>query len=215
MFYTQYRNVSMYNRKKYRFIEVENQALKQKLIDETNLLFITVTESERNAFFEYFRPIPEEDGYFKLFDDIYTYYFGRFGSYQAAYFQCTMGTMEADSAGYATKDAIKFLSPTIVVMPGIAFGIDEEKQHVGDVLVSEIISPYDPERIGDEKNYNRMPPIRAGLTLKNRFKESIDWYHKISNRTNSTIIVGNLLSGNKLVDNLSYRTILASRLINL
>jgi len=202
----------LYNKKKYTFIEVEDNKLKNKILEETNLLFITVTKPERNAFFEYFRPIPGEKSFFKIFKNNHTYYVGRFGVYQAAYFQCSMGTVEADSAGYATKDANDFIKPKLVIMPGIAFGINEKKQEIGDVLVSEIVTPYDPERIGETENENRMDPVRAGYTLKNRFKEAeLDWVHKVSKGKYSNIRMGNLLSGSKLVDNIEYRKKLAGR----
>lgn len=38
------------------------------------------------------------------------------------------------------------LSPVAVVMVGIAFGVNEQKQKTGDVLVSDKILPYDSQK---------------------------------------------------------------------
>jgi nucleoside phosphorylase len=201
----------MINRKRYSFIEIEEKDEREKLIESTKLVFITVTDSEKAAFFEKFKPLPDRKAYIEIYSGRNKFYIGRFGSYQAGYVRCSMGTMEADSAGYVTKEALNLFKPDLVVMPGIAFGINEKKQKIGDVLVSEIVSPYEPERVGKDESTLRGVPFRAGGTLKSRFKEVMDWDFSLGNGKASEIHFGNLLSGNKLVDDLKYRTQLADK----
>ncbi|MCG9766198.1 5'-methylthioadenosine/S-adenosylhomocysteine nucleosidase [Vibrio alginolyticus] len=201
----------MINRKQYNFVEIEDKEEREKLIEATKLIFIAVTDTENAAFFEEFKPLPEKKAYIEIFSGKLKYYIGRFGAYQAGYIRCSMGTIEADSAGYVTEKIIDLFKPKFVVMPGIAFGINEKKQKIGDVLVSEKISPYDPERVGEDDSIMRSDPFRAGTTLKSRFKNIMDWNHHLGNSKYSEIHFGNLLSGNKLVDNLEYRKFLVNK----
>ncbi|MEJ2046321.1 MAG: hypothetical protein P8X74_21510 [Reinekea sp.] len=201
----------MINRKKYNFVEIEDKEEREKLIEATKLVFIAVTDTENEAFFEEFKPLPKRKAYIEIFSGKLKYYIGRFGAYQAGYIRCSMGTIEADSAGYVTEKIIELFNPKFLVMPGIAFGINEKKQKIGDVLVSEKISPYDPERIGEDDSIIRSDPFRAGTTLKSRFKNVMDWNHHLGKGKYSDIHFGNLLSGNKLVDNLEYRKFLAKK----
>ena len=48
-----------------------------------------------------------------------------------------------EGAGNALDGALKRFTPKLVVSLGVAFGINPERQHVGDVLVSKYICAYD------------------------------------------------------------------------
>lgn len=204
----------MNNKRKFRYIELDDENERKRIIEDVHILFMTVTQSENDAYLEYFRPLPEAEGFYQIFFKDYTYYIGRFGEYKVGYLECAMGTVEPDSAGYAALRAIDYFHPKIIVMPGIAFGMDEAKQKLGDVLVSDIVTPYEPERVSEDSYSQRSIPVPADPILKNRFKNAMGWRNHLGNGKYSDIHLGNILSGNKLVDNLDYRNELASKFKN-
>jgi nucleoside phosphorylase len=168
------------------------------------LLLITATEIETKTLRTYLKPL---DGYDSILegtiDDI-TYRLGKFGEYNAVHFQCGMGTVGRDSSLLSTYIAIRFWEPKAVVMIGIAFGRDPVKQNLGDVLVSEMISPYEPVRVGKEI-IPRGPSSLAGPILLDRFRNMIDWKYQTSAGKSSRKIIGEILSGEKLVDDSAFK----------
>jgi nucleoside phosphorylase len=61
--------------------------------------------------------------------------------------QCEMGPGGLGGAQQAVEKGIAALSTAAVVMVGIAFGVSEEKQSIGDVLVTEQLRPYELQRV--------------------------------------------------------------------
>ena len=92
-----------------------------------------------------------------------------------------------------------------VVMVGIAFGINEHKQAIGDVLVSDRLMLYDLQRVGQGKGAGGMAIIPRGDRphtspwLINRLQVAkLGW-------EGAKIRFGLVLSGDKLVDNVDFR----------
>jgi nucleoside phosphorylase len=102
------------------------------------------------------------------------------------------------------QSSIAALHPDSVVMVGIAFGIDSEKQKIGDVLVSRQLMSYNLERVGTstggrQKRIPRGERAHASVRLVNIFVAGMkDW-------EGQKVRVGLILSGEKLVDNLPFR----------
>ena len=63
------------------------------------------------------------------------------------------------------------LSPVAVIMVGIAFGVNEQKQKIGDVLISDKILPYDSQKILENKTEYKEVPKEVGFQLLNAFRE--------------------------------------------
>lgn len=71
-------------------------------------------------------------------------------------------------------------------------------------MVSRSIIPYEQARIGKTIE-KRGSPAQSGPKLFKRFSGATDWVHNPGQGKNSTIITGDLLSGEKLIDDKMYR----------
>jgi nucleoside phosphorylase len=118
--------------------------------------------------------------------------------------QCpTMGPGGSGGTILTVQDAIADVGPKSVVMVGIAFGVDPEKQAIGEVLVSQRILDYELQRVSatDEAAVEIRPRgdrATASARLIGRFDAAqYGWEHQIR--------LGLLLSGSKLVDNRDFR----------
>src|SRR6185369_11344851 len=84
------------------------------------------------------------------------------------------------------------------------FGVDEGSQHIGTILVSEQLRPYELQRVGTTPNGESSIVLRddrphASPWLVNLFKSSALTWQKTELR------FGLLLTGEKLIDNRAYR----------
>ena len=90
-------------------------------------------------------------------------------------------------------------------MVGIAFGVNAEKQSIGDVLVSERLMLYEPQRVGTEEGrlnlISRGDRPHASPWLLNCFRSADLYWDKLKPK----IRFGLILSGEKLVDNIDFR----------
>lgn len=169
---------------------------------KVSFLIVTVTEIERDALHARINASTELP-IVRIYKDKQTFYLGYFGNYLIAHVESGMGSLGFQSSIITVSNAIIFWQPKAVIMPGIAFGVDKEKQKIGDVLVSEKIAPYNVKRVGKEKEIFRSPIPPCGGTLLNRFKSlNNDW--KFSEESFSVTFT-TLLSGESLVDNIEYR----------
>lgn len=113
--------------------------------------------------------------------------------------QSQMGSSGPGGSALTINDAIEQLEPDSVISLGIAFGSNQDKQTIGDVLVSSFVRSYEPERIGSDQITPRGERIPADPTLVNRCNTAkLTW--KIS-----AIHTGLILSGEKLVDNSKFK----------
>lgn len=169
-----------------------------------DVLIVTVTAVERNAVLAVFQggtrrkaqPVSiQERIYFDL------------GEVKDARVFMAMSEMGAGGPGAAQQTVgrgIRALAPSAVIMAGIAFGVDETKQSIGDVLVSEHIRLYELQRVGTKRGGPRIilrgDRSPASIWLLNRMKAAeVSW-------RGATLRFGVVLTGEKLVDNLDFRT---------
>lgn len=175
------------------------------LIDGNFILLMTATDLETEALHKFIKPIYNYLAIVKTYCGSQTYYVGKFGNYKIAHVQCGMGSMSREGSILTATDAINIFKPKFLLMLGIAFGIDEIKQKIGDVLVSEAIIPYNFKRIGKKKTIVRSIPSPSSKTIVNRFKNLRTWEHFLNGNIKSDLICGHLLSGEELIDNKVYR----------
>ncbi|NBB31826.1 hypothetical protein [Cellulophaga sp. BC115SP] len=177
----------------------------QYLLDESLILLITATNLETKHTHLALSPIVKFDGILQVYEKNLTYYFGMFGMYKVAHVQCEMGSIGRGSSITTLTSALEKLKVKVVIMVGIAFGIDDNKQNIGDVLISESIIPYDSKRIGIESNIQRGKEATASELLLNRFKNIKNWNHVTSHGKTSELIFTRILSGEELIDNYDHR----------
>lgn len=168
----------------------------------TDILLVTVTKVETTAVLKAFgvdgqQAAPQSvDG--RVYFDL--------GTVNGARVRMTRSEMGAGGLGASLQTVgkgIAALSPAAVIMVGIAFGVSEEKQNIGDVLVAEQLQPYDLQRVGTSADGKVQKILRddkphASPWLLNILKSSdVTW-------EGAAVRFGMLLTGAKLVDNLDF-----------
>jgi nucleoside phosphorylase len=133
-----------------------------------------------------------------------TYYVGRLGSHPVVLTMSEMGSDGAGGATMAATSAIKRWDPNAIIMVGMAFGRDPQKQRLGDVLIATRIIPYELQRI-DHKTVFRSPQPPCSPVLLDRFRNALDWQHLHADGSLSKQHFGAVLSGAKLVDDPKFK----------
>lgn len=196
-------------------LEVSYDQLKG-VLDTINLLIVTANSIETYQVRQVLKPIAGYQDVLKVPHGMQTYFIGTFGEYAAIHVQCgDMGTMRAAASIPTVMNAIDDWQPKVVLMIGVAMGVDEEKQNIGDVLVAETIVPYEIQRLSANGINQRNEIVAPGPTLLNRFKNVTDWSNPINEDGSiAKILNGQILSGEKLIDNLKEKTKILRRFKN-
>ncbi|HWS36433.1 MAG TPA: hypothetical protein VN408_27325 [Actinoplanes sp.] len=117
--------------------------------------------------------------------------------------QTEMGSGGPSGSTLTVTEAIRALDPGAVVMVGIAFGIDEDRQRLGDVLVSQQLLAYELQRVGTRGNRQRLVPrgdrVSPSPRLLDRCRTAAVTWRECD------VHFGLIVSGDKLVDNLAFR----------
>ena len=112
-----------------------------------------------------------------------------------------MGSGGPGASQQAVQKGIEALRPGAVILAGIAFGVDEKKRRIGDILVSQQLQLYDLQRVGADRIVLRGDKPHASARLIDHFRHAdLDW-----DESRAKVEFGLILSGEKLVDNLDYR----------
>jgi len=111
-----------------------------------------------------------------------------------------MGSGSVGASQQNVDKAIRALNPTIVIAVGIAFGVNEKKQRIADILVSRQIMLYELSKIGAAGVISRGDKVHASPRLVNLFEgvAQTSWQGE-------EVRVGVVLTGEKLIDSLDYR----------
>jgi WD40 repeat protein/nucleoside phosphorylase/uncharacterized protein YjbI with pentapeptide repeats len=113
-------------------------------------------------------------------------------------FRCRMGSGRTGAALLRVVKAISHLRPSLIIAVGIAYGRDNGKQKLGDVLVAEKMQDYEPECLNDDGSHtSRGDSIPASGPWLERAIQIPPKGFKLRK--------GLLLSGEKLVDNKEFR----------
>jgi nucleoside phosphorylase len=172
----------------------------------SNVLIVTATKVESKAVIEAFKetnavePAPIQIG------DSFYHDLGKINQLHVFMARSDKGSNSEGGSEQTIRKGIEALSPKFVILVGIAFGVDEEKYAIGDILVSDQVwfyelSRYSTGKKGQLKIISRGEKVHAAPSLIARF-ESADLNWK-----DSTVKIhfGLIMSGNKLVDNLKFR----------
>ncbi|HVS34309.1 MAG TPA: hypothetical protein VMS17_01940 [Gemmataceae bacterium] len=180
------------------------QELKKQF--KPKIVLLTATPMERDTVLRHLEPLEGMSGIARIFQDKNTYFLGRLGQYPVVLCMCAIGASGRDSAQNVTGEAARFWKPSGIIMAGVAYGRNPERQKIGDVLVSERVIAYEPERVGVEQSISRGQQFLAGTRLLDRFKNTaVDWCFRDPTGANCTSHFGPILSGEKLVDNPDFK----------
>ncbi|MDF2441455.1 MAG: hypothetical protein JWN98_2439 [Abditibacteriota bacterium] len=116
--------------------------------------------------------------------------------------QSEMGTEAPGAMTLTANDVIEYLKPHSVVLVGIAFGLRENEQSIGDILVSKQLCPYDLKKLNELKGKevwrSRGDKPQASTRLLDRFRSGkLDW-------SGCDVHFGLIMSGNTLVNSPSF-----------
>lgn len=163
-------------------------------------LFITANSHEKAALKKHF--ISEGEKYILG----KTYYYGRFGMYKATYIHIDAQGVTNPASTPLVGELIREIKPAAVVMVGIAFGSNEKKQKIGDVLISKRILPYDSQKFLETTTHYKETPKDVGFQLLNAFNDYENWIYLLGDLRQSSVFIGSILTGSKLINNYEYRT---------
>ncbi len=187
------------------------QAKAKELISICDILIITATDLETKYLFDKITPLPKEEKLLIATIGSHTYTIGQLGYFAIIHVQCEPGAVMSNASMLTTKDAVDFWKPKIVIMVGIAFGMNSKEDNIGDVLVSNKICSYEVKKIttnenGEKEEIQRSTIAEAGNILRDRFKNlGRDWEHSLADGSKSKILVGQIVSGEKLINNMEYK----------
>ena len=172
---------------------------------------MVATEVERQAVLKRMRPPQGKKGVFQVFNGNNTYYLGRFGGSSVVLCMTGMGSTGREASTMVASEFIDEWQLRAVVMVGIAFGKDAEKQAIGNVLISDRVIQYESQRVSAENNVDRGCEPLAGTTLLNRSRNLIGWRFTRPSGDDCCFQVGPILSGEKLVDDPEFKKQLFER----
>lgn len=138
--------------------------------------------------------------------------YGTVAGVSVSHLRTAMGSGGVGGSGQAVRDALDERHPSSVIAVGVAFGMDEKSQPIGTVLISQKLTSYEPQRVGEtlvgetliKDSRDRGSRTEASPRLVSRFRdgglESLGLH----------LEVGEVLSGEKLIDNAAFKAQLRS-----
>ncbi|MGN7613586.1 phosphorylase family protein [Magnetococcales bacterium HHB-1] len=177
----------------------------QASLEKCDILLITVTDIETKALWNALKEALGRES-----ESVYgankTYH--NYGEVSGAKIFTVRSEMGSDAPGAALStvyEALTEVDPSHVIMVGIAFGVDPEKQPIGQILMSQQLQGYDLKKIDKHgKIIPRGDKVTASVKLLNLFKDA---NLKLDFGAKSCLI----LSGQSLVDHIDYRKQLEAR----
>ena len=132
------------------------------------------------------------------------YRLGHIGGVDLVLVQSEMGAVNPGASLSTLSDAIDDIKPIGVIMVGIAFGIDEKRQEIGQIIIARELQNYEIARIGTgDRGQRVITPrgyrVNASSVMVSRLRVAeVGW-------TGRKVKFGLLLTGEKLVDNIDFR----------
>ncbi|MGR3278151.1 phosphorylase family protein [Acaryochloris marina NIES-2412] len=175
---------------------------------EADVLIVTVTKVESRAVIQAFEQFTGHQAIPDSINQRLYFNLGEVNGTKVFLTQSEMGSGGLDASLLTVRKGIDTLSPMAVIMVGIAFGINEEKQAIGDILVTEQLRLYDLQRMGTQEGQPKIilrgDKPHASPWLINHFKSTdLRW-------DGARVRFGVVLTGEKLVDNVDFRNQLQS-----
>jgi nucleoside phosphorylase len=175
---------------------------------EADVLIVTVTKVESSATIAAFEQISDVKAKPQSIEDRFYFNLGTIGSARVFLTQSEMGSGGLDASLMTVYKGIEALSPTAIIMVGIAFGVNEQKQSIGDILVTEQLRLYDLQRVGTQDGQEQ-------IILRGDKPHASSWLITLCKSADllwegAKVRFGTVLTGEKLVDNMDYRDRLQS-----
>ena len=169
--------------------------------ERPRILLLTFNEHETRAVVRQFcgdQPVPTTT--------LHEITYNNLGVHGGAHIYHRVSRQGVSEAQLSTAEGIEALSPKAVIGVGIAFGLSERSQRIGDVLVSTAVRDYELKKVksgGQVIPRGMTPP--ASRPLVERFNHLAQHVRADGADGWPRICPGIVLSGNSLVDDLDYR----------
>src|SRR5262249_54189521 len=142
---------------------------------QADVLLVTVTEIETVTTLQVFQGKTNHIPKWHFIDKKTYYELGTINEARIFLVQSEMGISGPGSSLQTVHEGIKALSPSFVIMVGVAFGINQHKQRIGDILVSKQLRDYGFQRVGTAldgtlKITPRGDCVTASVKLLDRFR---------------------------------------------
>jgi nucleoside phosphorylase len=171
-----------------------------------DVLLVFVNNNEKEAVYSAFKERFNRDPVIKP-GKILTYHdFGIIGGARVSGLQTEMGSITPGGSVVSILDALYEKAPQYVILVGIAFGMDRQKQQLWDILVSQKVSQYEIGKIGKGKKGEDLE-IQRGDTVTvpegilGKFRALSDPPHW----QGAAVHFGLMVSGEKLIDNMKFK----------
>jgi nucleoside phosphorylase len=160
---------------------------------------VTVNKHETQAIHDAFRQATGAEGVAVSLEERVYHNLGTINGTTVYHAISEMGSSGPGGMQRAVDKAIRALDPGAVIAVGIAFGISENDQALGDILLSKQIQLYELQRVGESIVLRGDKP-HASPRLINHFDAftQVKW-------KGARVRPGLILSGEKLIDNKDYR----------
>lgn len=173
---------------------------------QADVVLVTVNEAETSQLQDTF----ESAGYLGKVEwgPINTYrLFGTISGATVAHVRCTMGSGGQGGSTLTVTDAIRDLKPSSIIGVGVAFGMDEAQQPIGQLLLSQKLTSYELQWIGADESATLIanhlgPSVESSPRLLGRFRDG---------HLGVDALPGEMLSGEKLIDNAEFKRALLDR----
>jgi len=186
------------------FAEAYDQVSRAEYGEMAVVLLVTAIELERDTALAAARSISGVEAELR-FGQRRTYFdLGLIGGTKIFLVQSEMGSSGPGGSHATVADAIDDLKPQTVIMAGIAFGVDPEKQELGQILVSRQLHNYEMARVGSSDVGTRLT-LSRGDRVTSSTKALSRFRAAQAKWGGSSVKFGLLLSGEKLVDNVDFR----------
>jgi nucleoside phosphorylase len=138
------------------------------------------------------------------------YLYGPINGAMVAHVQGGMGSTGQNGSTLTVADAIRELRPGSVIAVGVAFGIHEVAQPIGQLLLSARLTNYEKVKVTTDRNGGQIILERGGSAecsarLIGRFRAA-----RLED-IGIDVKAGEILSGEKLVDDDSFKSALVAR----
>ncbi|WP_327638838.1 hypothetical protein OHB24_10840 [Kribbella sp. NBC_00482] len=176
-------------------------------VEQIDVLLVTVNDAETNALDVALQEAGFRDRTVFYTNNSYHIYAGVAGTVVAAV-RSGMSSRGTGGSTLTVREAIDDLRPAYVIAVGVAFGM-KESQAIGQVLISRQLADYELQRMGTNEGnphvVDRGSRVDAHPRILGRFLAASLGGHGFD------VQVGQVISGDKLIDNLGFRQALAER----
>ena len=181
------------------FKEIDLAQLNQLSIKPL-IAIAVVNDIEKKAVLSALKSFPKTNKKYKVVHNKQTYFLGSFGLYPSVVVQSGMGIDGPMDATLTIHETIKTWKVNVVIAIGVAMGLQQQKHHLGDVLVSQTILNYNKNKVISKCQINRSHKPMPSIPLCDRFKNCTNWHYYDEKDRKCNVHLGLIITGGSVVN---------------